>query len=95
MPIYLVISLRADSADLDAAMVEHIPETDRHKLQSDRGWLFKYDGTTIEASNAITVTGQPKGEPAPIGAALVTPVVSYYGRGPTDMWEWLKIKLEQ
>lgn len=95
MPIYLVISLRPDSVALDAAMVERVPDNDRHKLQADRGWLFKFEGTTIEASNAITVTGQPPGEAAPIGPALVTPVTSYYGRGPADMWEWLKIKLEQ
>jgi hypothetical protein len=95
MPIYLAIPLRPDSGDLDAAVERLIPEVDRYKLQADRGWLFKFNGTTIEASNGISLTGQAKDEPAPIGAAMVVPVTSYYGRGPMDMWEWLKIRLEQ
>lgn len=95
MPTYIAIPLKPESADLDAAVESHIPAHDRYKLQANRGWLIKFDGTTVELSNAITVTGQEQGQPAPIGPALIIPVANYYGRGPADMWEWLKTRLEQ
>jgi len=95
MPIYLAIPLKSDSSALNAAVVETILEANRHQLQADRGWLIKFEGTTIELSNHIGVTGQAEGVPSPIGSAIITPISGYYGRGPNDMWEWLKIRFEQ
>lgn len=95
MPIYLAIPLKPDTSALDQAVLSIVPEHDRFKLQAEAGWLFKFDGTTVEASNFLTITGQPQGAPAPIGSALVVPVSSYYGRGPAEMWEWLVTRLEQ
>lgn len=96
MAIYIVIPLIPNSTALNTAVEERISlPSDRYKLQSDRGWLIKYEGTTIEASNHIGITGQPQGVSSPIGSAIIVPVSGYYGRGPTDMWEWLKTKLEQ
>jgi hypothetical protein len=97
MPIYLLTPLTNDAAKIDAidaAVVDAIPGADRLQLQANRGWLYKFDGTTIEASNAVKLTDLPEGV-SPPGPALVVPVVNYYGRGPSNMWEWLKIKLEQ
>lgn len=94
MPLYLAVPLVSDSAALNAA-VEAIPHSDRYKLQSERGWLIKFDGTTIELSNRIGLTGQEQGIPSPVGSAIIVPISGYYGRGPTDMWEWLKIRFEQ
>lgn len=67
---------------------------DRHPLQAKAGWLVRYGGTTIEVSNLLTITGQEQGEKSHVGPALVTSFASYYGRGPSDMWEWLKTRLE-
>lgn len=87
--------LKPDSSALNAAVISTIPDTARHQLQADRGWLIKYDGTTIELSNHIGISGQADGEPVAIGSALVVPISGYYGRGPNDMWEWLKVRFEQ
>lgn len=94
MPVYLVTQLRRDATPINNAVVTHIPEADRHHLQEDRGWLVKFAGTTVELSNLLTITGQPKGEKSPIGSALVVPIGGYFGRGPTEMWEWLKTRME-
>lgn len=94
MPVYLITPLVPDAGRLDMAVERRFSAADRYQLQAGRGWLVRFDGTTIEASNKIGITGQAKGEPAPLGSALVVPVTSYYGRGPTDMWEWLKTRLE-
>lgn len=95
MPIYIAIPLAPSSEALDKAVEEHINQpSDRYKLQSERGWLIKFDGTTIELSNHIGLTGQEKGIPSPVGQAIIVPVTGYYGRGPMDMWEWLKVRFE-
>lgn len=94
MAIYIAVPLIEQSAPLNQAVERIIPETDRHKLQSERGWLIKYDGTSIELSNKIGVTGQAPGETSPVGPTIIVPVSTYYGRGPGDMWEWLKTRIE-
>lgn len=95
MPIYLAVPLKTDGDPLAEAIRLNIRESDRYELQAERGWLIHFAGTTKELSDAIGLTGQPKGEPSPIGSAIVVPVNGYYGRGPTDMWEWLKTRFEQ
>lgn len=94
MPVYLVNSLRRDSTPVNDAVGRHIAPPDRYQLPEDRGWFVKFDGTTIELSNRLEITGQEKGVASPVGPALVIPVTGYYGRGSTDMWEWLKNRLE-
>jgi len=95
MPIYIVIPLVVNSAKLDAAVKATVRLENRFQLQAERGWLVKFDGTTIEASNFIGITGQESGAPALLGSALISPMTSYYGRGPAEMWEWLKTRFEQ
>lgn len=95
MPIYIAVPLKTDSRPLDKAVESNVPETDRHQLQSERGWLIDFSGTTVELCEKIGLTGQPAGESSPLGSAIVSPITGYYGRGPTDMWEWLKTRFEK
>lgn len=95
MAVYIAVPLTATSDALNNAVKLHIAVADRYHLQNNRGWLIKYDGTSIELSNHIELTGQQPGEASPIGSAMIVPVSTYYGRGPGDMWEWLKTRLEQ
>jgi hypothetical protein len=94
MPVYLAIPLIEDSAPLKTAAEKTIPVDSRYELQANSGWLIHFTGTTIELTNHLGITGQQKGDPSPVGSAMVIPITSYYGRGPTDMWEWLKIRME-
>jgi hypothetical protein len=96
MPIYIAVPLTPESTALDTAVEQRIVNpANRHRLQSNRGWLIKYEGTTIELSNHLQITGQEKGESSSVKSTIVVPVTGYYGRGPTDMWEWLKTRFEQ
>lgn len=95
MAIYIVVPLTPTSTALDTAVEGHLSPEDCHKLQSNRGWLIKFDGTSIELSKYIGLTGQDQGVPSPIGSAIIVPVSTYFGRGPGDMWEWLKTRLEK
>jgi hypothetical protein len=91
----MAVPLTTTSAALNSAVEQYIAPLDRYQLQNDRGWLIKFDGTSIELSNHIKLTGQNPGEPSPLGSAIIVPVTTYYGRGPGDMWEWIKTRLEQ
>ena len=95
MAIYIAVPLTPNSAALNDAVERTIVNSDRYKLQAERGWLIKYEGTSVELSNHIGLTGQEQGQSSQIGSAIIVPVSGYYGRGPTDMWEWLKTRLEQ
>ena len=95
MVIFLITPLDKNAANIETAVKAHIPERDSYKLQNDAGWFVLYHGTTVELSNLLGITGQISPDAQYIGAALVTPVTSYYGRGVTDMWEWLKTRFER
>jgi len=96
MPIFLAIPLKAEGSALNSAVETTITDAaNRYKLPDDRGWLIKFEGTTTELSNFIGITGQSAGVVSAVGAAMVIPISGYFGRGPTDMWEWLKVRLEQ
>jgi hypothetical protein len=99
MAIYIVVPLTATSNALNEAVESSIPQKeDRYQLQAERGWLIKFDGTSIELSNKIGVTGQTQGAQSPVGTAgpaIIVPIPTYYGRGPGEMWEWLKTRIEQ
>lgn len=94
MPIYQATPLAGNASELSEFVKRAIPESDRHELVNSAGWFIRFNGTTIELSNALQVTGQAAGTATPVGSTLITHIVSYYGRGNTDMWEWLKTRFE-
>lgn len=96
MAVFIITPLVADSSLLDKAIEEKIIDpSDRYRLQAERGWLISFNGTSIDLSGHIGLTGQgSQGIASLLGSAIIVPISSYYGRGPTDMWEWLKVKLE-
>ena len=95
MAIFIAVPLIQNSSLLNQAVEKHIATHDRYKLQTERGWLIKYEGTTAELCTTIELTGQPSGQSSALGSAIIMPITGYYGRGPAEMWEWLKTRFEQ
>lgn len=93
MPVFQLNPIGANKPQLQKAVEDSFAPEDRYQLPNEAGWLVRYDGTTVELCNFIKLTGQEQGVPSPVGSTLVTLVTSYYGRGPTDMWEWLSLKM--
>ena len=95
MPIYQVTPLAKNAPAIAGAVREHIDEGDYYELANSAGWLVKFKGTTVELSHKLGITS-PALPPAPstLGSTMVVAITSYYGRGPTDMWEWLKTRFE-
>lgn len=94
MPIYLVTPLGHNTDQVGEAVRKHFEPEDLYELQSRSGWFVNYRGTTLELSNLLGITSVNPDEKPTLGSAMVTSVGSYYGRGATTMWEWLKTRFE-
>lgn len=94
MSIFLVTPLADNAEKIRSILTSAIGEHDFFCLQNEAGFLVRFNGTTVELSNKIGVTGQAAGQPSETGSTLVTSLTTYYGRGPADMWEWLKTRFE-
>jgi len=92
--LYSVIALAGDKAALGKAITGTLTEGDYFALAGGAGWLVSFQGTTQELSDKLTITGQAPGVKSEIGSVLLTSIGTYYGRGPADMWEWLKTRME-
>lgn len=94
MPVFLVTPLGHNADQVGAAVRAKFPETDYYELQGRSGWLVSFSGTSLGLSNAIGVTSDDPHFKPELGSVMVTLVGSYYGRGSTTMWEWLKARFE-
>jgi hypothetical protein len=94
MPVYVAVPLLKDIQPLKNALEQTLSSDSYYQLQADSGYLINFSGTTIELSNHIGITGQAEGELPTVGSCLIVPVTNYYGRGPTNMWEWIKTRIE-
>jgi hypothetical protein len=93
MPIYQVTPLSNNATAVGQVVREKLG-ADALELQSQTGWLVTFKGTTVELSHLLGVTNPTNEGAFPLGSVLVTSIGSYYGRGPTQMWEWLKTRAE-
>lgn len=94
MAIYQLTPLALNIDRADAVVAQHISERDRYKLPGRAGWLISYNGTSVELSNVLGITGQAEGQSPSLSSVLITSISAYYGRGSSDMWEWLKTRME-
>jgi hypothetical protein len=94
MPIYLITPLANNAQAIGRAVREHIHADDAYELQTNSGWLVAFKGTSVELCNLIGITPATGTAAQAIGSAMVTSIGSYYGRGSTLMWEWLKTRFE-
>jgi hypothetical protein len=56
---------------------------------SETQWLISSKETVTDVSNKIGVTS-----PESKQLAVVFATSSYFGRAPTTVWDWIKVKLE-
>ncbi|WP_146196928.1 hypothetical protein [Achromobacter pulmonis] len=86
--VYFVTALSKPSAVAER-LPEVIPDEGMiYKLANDK-WFVVYDGISRELAEKLGMRGDPF-----ISSGLVLPVSSYSGRAPTDLWEWLRLRME-
>ena len=65
-----------------------------HLSINETQWLISAAGTATDVSAKIGVY-DPQNPTAPAtGSAIVFSTNGYFGRAPTNIWEWIKAKLE-
>jgi hypothetical protein len=57
-------------------------------------WLVSTAGTASDVSAKIGVYDPKNPTALPTGTAVVFSTNGYFGRAPTNIWEWIKTKLE-
>jgi hypothetical protein len=85
MAVFAVLPVRA-SPGLEAEIRRAFPD-DNLPLPHG-GWLISYSGTAVKLSETLGITDGKN------GAAVILQISSYYGRAPTNIWDWIKAKLE-
>lgn len=56
---------------------------------ADNEWLVSAHSTAKEVASKLGLVGSGEN-----GSAIVFKMDSYYGRAPTDIWDWVKTKSE-
>jgi hypothetical protein len=74
---------------VESAIKEKFPN-DYIGLQGDE-WLVAAKGTAKEVSDTLGITGEAT---ARLGSAIVFATTGYFGRAPTEVWEWIRTKTE-
>ena len=87
MTIFAVFKATEPEA-LHGAIMKAFPN-DHVRLTSDE-WLISADMTPKEVSDKIGVSSPTGNE----GAAIVFSMRGYFGRAPSDIWDWIKTKTE-
>ena len=89
MRVYVVVSQAPDVTDIASQIATTFPATKHYAL--GRGcWLVAGSGTAKEVADVLRIT--PDGA---TGAGAVFPIDGFYGHSNPNLWQWLKLSLEQ
>lgn len=87
MTVFIITPISSPEA-VSKAISEKFAK-DSYAIPKSHSWLVSYGGTAMELSNELGITG------GTIGTGMVASISNYYGRAPTDMWEWIKTRVER
>ena len=77
-----------------AVVAEIVAKYQHEHIQlSETQYLLSSRATAVDISNNIGLTGAETNF-TPKGVGVVIAMSSYFGRAPTTVWDWIKVKLE-
>jgi hypothetical protein len=88
MSIFVVLS-HTNNSKLEEAIKEKFP-SDYYKISPGQ-WLISTGGTSRELTESIGLIDKEKG----LSPAVIFSISSYYGMWSTDLWEWIRVKMEK
>ena len=86
MAIFVVFLVR-EPARMEREVLRAFPND--HLRLSNNEWLIAAPGTAREVSEKLQLAPGVEA-----GAAIVFSMANYYGRAPTEVWEWIRTKAE-
>jgi len=57
-------------------------------------WLISATGTALDVTKKLGLFDPDNPQKTATGNAIVFGTLSYHGRAPTPVWDWIKAKLE-
>jgi hypothetical protein len=87
MALFLITPI-SDPKKVMESVKENFP-SDYFQINGTNSLLVHSSGTTKELSDRLKIT---EGEN---GTGIVVSFLNYYGRGQTDMWEWIQSRLSK
>ena len=88
MQVFAVFAVK-DRTRVREGLDEHYPN--QYRVVGNAAYLVATkDETTREVATKLSLGDEIPGRPVTSG--IVVPVVSYWGRGDKDMWEWITVR---
>jgi hypothetical protein len=84
MTLLVIIPTDPDPIEIEAEIAKVLPN-DSYRLPQGE-WVVRYSGTTQELSNALLITDGSSEN------AVIFAISAYFGRAPTNIWEWVKTR---
>lgn len=88
MGVFVIISKNPPAVKLQGLIENKF--RNNYYLLSPGNWLVSSEGTVKEITEVLGITDKENGP----GSAAVFSISSYWGLYSTDLWDWLKAKLE-
>ncbi len=85
MPVFVVIP-DLEKQQTEARIRERFTNQSYRLPQGE--WLVAFNGTTKELSDLLGISQGENG-----ASAFVVAIAGYYGRAPSDIWEWLNARV--
>jgi hypothetical protein len=67
---------------------------DDHYLITNTQWLISDKGTVLDVTKKLGIIDPDNPQKPATGNAIVFATLSYNGRAPTPIWDWIRAKLE-
>jgi len=65
-----------------------------HLAITETQFLISSSGTAIDISAKLGISDPNNPSAPPTGTAIIFATSTYYGRASTNIWDWIKAKLE-
>lgn len=88
MSVYVIF--RASNPTLMRTVLEEVFPDDHLEVQDDE-WLVSSSGSAKSVSDRLEAVAPDNH----FGSAIVCRVSSYWGRAPTEIWDWILDKMEE
>ena len=86
MDIFVIFRV-ADPSAIEEALARVFP--DNHKSLTSGEYLVSTNGSAKDVSDKLGISDN-RTQPA-----IVFKMANYFGRAPTEIWDWIKVKAEQ
>jgi hypothetical protein len=87
MSLFAVL-LPKETPELVKIIKEKFPEN--YEINPTQ-WIISAKGTVKQVSDTLGVSVKEN----PTGSAVVLGISGYWGRASTDLWDWMKVKMEE